>query len=192
MERRRQDKSIIQLHDASKRHFLPSKIRKLLIPSRESTVARAARLTSRTVREQIAVPFTLPPPPRRTRFTRATWFFTRATEGNPRRFCSSSPRLSSTAINYYVRLDGGRKKRVFRGRRIIPYNLCSRPLKVSGRWWLAADGGCSPLSRRWKFHLCPPPSFISRGFHALSQKSRSTWPPWWMAPCILFVNAHEF
>lgn len=36
--------------------------------------------------------------------------------GNPRRFCSSSPRLSSTAINYYVRLDGGRKKRVFRVR----------------------------------------------------------------------------
>lgn len=67
--------------------------------------------------------------------------------GNPRRFCSSSPRLSSTAINYYVRLDGGRKKRVFRvrgggggkGRRIIPCNLFTAAKSFreeeGGGWW---------------------------------------------------------
>lgn len=84
--------------------------------------------------------------------------------GNPRRFCSSSPRLSSTAINYYVRLDGGRKKRVFRvrgggggkGRRIIPCATCSRPLKVSGRRRVVVGG----LPSKSTMKISPLPSSL--------------------------------
>lgn len=85
-----------------------------------------SRLMTRTFENKL--PSHLPPPsPRRTRFTRVTWFFTVAEiprRGNPRRFCSTHldyPRRRSiiTALDYGGRVRSG----FFRVGKIIPCNL---------------------------------------------------------------------